>query len=112
LTPMDKTGTSLRILLHDTQANLENFSDRVNKLAGNIDESKREISTVKELYQQGHEKVVEDIVDLVNRCQLEVQRAVGAPAQAVEIKGLRVDLMQVDNRLKELESRMNMLQMV
>ena len=64
IAPVDKTGTSLRILLHDTQANLERFSERVGKLTGDIDESKREIGTVKALLQQDHEKTVEEIVDL------------------------------------------------
>lgn len=64
IAPVDKTGTSLRILLHDTQANLEKFSERVGKLTGDIDESKREIGTVKTLLQQDHEKTVEEIVDL------------------------------------------------
>lgn len=64
MTPVDKTGTSLRILLHDTQANLEKFSERVGKLTGDIDESKREIGTTKALLQQDHEKTVEEIVDL------------------------------------------------
>lgn len=64
ITPVDKTGTSLRILLHDTQANLEKFSERVGKLTGDIDESKREIGAAKALLQQDHEKTVEEIVDL------------------------------------------------
>src|ERR1700722_17501136 len=39
ITPIDKNGTSMRILLHDTSHNLEKFSDRVDKLTSGIDET-------------------------------------------------------------------------
>ncbi|KAH9931939.1 uncharacterized protein B0H18DRAFT_1116172 [Fomitopsis serialis] len=106
ITPVDKTGSSLRILLHDTQANLEKFSDRVTKLTGDINESKREIGVVKELLQTDHEKVIEQMVEL------EIQRAIGVPAQAAKIHDVRADLTRADTRLTALESKMYMLQVI
>lgn len=64
ITPTDKTGTSIRILLHDTRANLEDFSTRVHKLTDTIDETKREITSVQKLFQVGHEQVIEEAVSL------------------------------------------------
>ncbi|KAH9942032.1 hypothetical protein B0H21DRAFT_696588, partial [Amylocystis lapponica] len=58
-TPLDKAGTTIRILLHDTQANLERFSDRVITLTGGIDETKREITTIHKRFEQDREKLVE-----------------------------------------------------
>ena len=48
----------------------------------------------------------------VNRCQLEVQRSVGAPAQAEKVDDIRTDLANVVTRLTALENKMDMLQMV
>lgn len=62
--PTDKTGTSVRILLHDTRANLEEFSTRVQKLTNHIDETKREISDLHILFQNDHENVIEKTVGL------------------------------------------------
>ncbi len=64
IAPTDKTATSIRILLHDTRANLEDFSTRVHKLTDTIDETKREISGVQKLFQVGHEQVIEEVVSL------------------------------------------------
>jgi hypothetical protein len=38
IAPADKTGTSVRLLLHDTQATLEKFSQRIDKLVKGVDE--------------------------------------------------------------------------
>lgn len=38
LAPVDKTGTSVRLLLHDTQATLEKFSQRIDKLVKGVED--------------------------------------------------------------------------
>ena len=58
----------MRILLHDTQANLEKFSEHVDKLANGVSETKREMMTMQKLFQEDHEKVVGQIVDLGELC--------------------------------------------
>jgi hypothetical protein len=63
-TVQDKTGTSMRILLHDTQANFETFSTRVDALTSGIDNARREIVIVKDLFQGAQESLTMDIVDL------------------------------------------------
>lgn len=64
MAPLDKAGTSMRILLHDTQANLEKFSAHVDKLASGVSETKREMMTMQKLFQEDHDKLVGQIVDL------------------------------------------------
>ena len=64
IAPLDKAGTSMRILLHDTQANLEKFSERVDKMATGVSETKTEIITMQKLFLEDHEKLVGHTVDL------------------------------------------------
>jgi hypothetical protein len=64
IAPLDKAGTSMRILLHDTQANLEKFSERVDKLASGVGETKGEMVTMQQLFQEDREKLVGQTVDL------------------------------------------------
>ncbi|KAH9924588.1 hypothetical protein B0H21DRAFT_150907 [Amylocystis lapponica] len=112
ITPLDKAGTTMRILLHDTQANLERFSDRVITLTGGIDATKREITTIHKLFEQDREKLVEDTVDLVNRCQAEIQRSLGRPAQAPELDKLRADFLVVDRKFEALDKKIDVLHML
>ena len=62
--PRDKAATSTRILLHDTQANLEKFTERVDRLTEGIDAAKKELVTVQKLYQDEHEQLVGRIIEL------------------------------------------------
>ena len=41
--PADKTGTSVRILLHDTQATIEKFSERIDKLVSEAEDSRQKL---------------------------------------------------------------------
>jgi hypothetical protein len=54
----------MRILLHDTRANIEKFSSRVDILTNGVSEAKREIVTMQKLFQEDHEKIIEQTVDL------------------------------------------------
>ncbi|KAJ7751164.1 ATP-citrate synthase [Mycena olivaceomarginata] len=47
----------MRILLHDTQANFETFSTRVDTLTSGIDDARREIVIVKDLFQGAQESL-------------------------------------------------------
>ena len=41
--PADRTGTSVRILLHDTQATMEKFSERIDKLVSEAEDSRQKL---------------------------------------------------------------------
>ncbi|EEB97985.1 hypothetical protein MPER_02591 [Moniliophthora perniciosa FA553] len=109
LAPADKNATSTRILLHDTQANLQKFSERVEKMTQNVENTRREISTVKTLFQDEHEALVGEMVDLVNRCQSEIKRPLGTPAQAEKLEDFQKN---VELRLEHLDKRLDAIQMV
>ncbi|KAI0251198.1 hypothetical protein BJV78DRAFT_1282703 [Lactifluus subvellereus] len=64
LTPQDKAGTSTRILLHDTHARLEKFSERANSIFSELEASKREMIRVREEVESAREKEFEDIAHL------------------------------------------------
>ena len=63
-TPLDKNATSMRILLHDTQAHLERFSGHVRALVEGVNEAKHEIKTANGLFECDRECFVGDITDL------------------------------------------------
>ena|SRR6266576_535939 len=64
LTPLDKNATATRLLLHDTQANLEKFSGKVDKLLEGFSEAKSEVKLVKTLFERDREALVNDVIDL------------------------------------------------
>lgn len=63
-TPQDKTGTSTRMLLHDTHARLEHFSERANLAFSEIEASKREVVRVREEIEGAREKELDTIAQL------------------------------------------------
>ena len=64
LAPVDKAGSSTRMLLYDTQATLEKFSGHVEKLTARVEDTKREVSTAHKVFEFGHEKLLEQNVAL------------------------------------------------
>ena len=64
IAPLDRTGTSMRMLLHDTQANFEKFSSRIDTVASTIEATKHEIATMKSLFDEQSEKLSMEMVDL------------------------------------------------
>ncbi|KAF8199107.1 hypothetical protein BJ912DRAFT_1020382 [Pholiota molesta] len=105
--PLDKNATSMRILLHDTQANLEKFGEHVQRLVEGVKETKHEIKTTNTLFERDRETLVGDITDLVNRSQKEIQKAIGSPATNDCVQSFFKD---VSGRLTELDHRINAIQ--
>jgi hypothetical protein len=64
LTPQDKASTSTRILLHDTHARLEKFSERANTVLSEVETSRREMVRVREEVEGAREKEFEAIVQI------------------------------------------------
>ncbi|KAF7291017.1 hypothetical protein HMN09_01280800 [Mycena chlorophos] len=105
--PLDKTGTSMRVLLHDTQSNFERFAIRVDSLSSGIEDAHREIVAVKDLFGGAQESLVNDVVGVVNRCQTRIETAVGEPSQASAMEQFRKD---VEARFDTLTKRMDDMQ--
>jgi hypothetical protein len=68
LTPQDKASTSTRILLHDTHARLEKFSERANAIFSEVETSRREMVRVREEVEGAREKELDAIVQLGAFC--------------------------------------------
>ena len=62
--PLDKNATSMRVLLHDTQANFEKFAIHIGKLIDGVNETKHEIKTTNDLFERDRQTLVGDIIDL------------------------------------------------
>lgn len=130
LTPQDKAGTSTRILLHDTHARLEVFSERANSIFSGIEASRREMVRVREEVESAREKELDTIAQLsmffwriyacypvliqdvhiyapVNRCQSSLQRMIGEPAQAREAVMMQASLTVTTERLHALDEKIN-----
>jgi hypothetical protein len=64
VTPQNKAGTSTRILLHDTHARLEKFSERANSIFSGVEASRREMVRVREEVESAREKELDTIAQL------------------------------------------------
>ncbi|KAK2465682.1 hypothetical protein APHAL10511_002226 [Amanita phalloides] len=107
LTPLDRNATSTRVLLHDTQANLEKFSAKIDKLLTEFSEAKSEVNLVKTLFERDRESLTNDIIDLVNRCQTQIQKTLGSPAQSFVLDQFSKEVSQ---RLENLDKRLDAIQ--
>ncbi|KAF8998532.1 hypothetical protein BDQ17DRAFT_1309102 [Cyathus striatus] len=107
--PMDKHATSMRVLLHDTQLNFENFAKHTEKLLKEVGESKNEIKVLKALFEREHETLTGEIMDLVNRCQTQIQKSLGTPAQASHLSQIQKE---IELRLSNFDERLESIKMV
>lgn len=62
--PLDKTATTMRVLLHDTQMNLERFSGSVERLIEDVNRAEDGIKTTNLLFEKEHDKLMGDFIDL------------------------------------------------
>ncbi|KAI0282781.1 hypothetical protein BGY98DRAFT_906168, partial [Russula aff. rugulosa BPL654] len=118
-TPQDKTGTSTRMLLHDTHARLEAFSERANLVFSEIEASKREIVRVREDVESARERELDTIAQLsmfliffpriyaFNRCQSSLQKTIGEPVQSREVAMIQAGLTVTTERLHAIEENIN-----
>ncbi|KIY62718.1 hypothetical protein CYLTODRAFT_316738, partial [Cylindrobasidium torrendii FP15055 ss-10] len=109
MAPVDKTSTSMRILLHDTQAHFETFSDRVEKLTTTLEDTQKDIPLTKNLFEKEHENLSNEVYGLANRCQMEIVKAVGQPLQAPAAGAMHQE-MQL--RLESIDRRIDSMQLV
>ncbi|KZP30546.1 hypothetical protein FIBSPDRAFT_777305, partial [Athelia psychrophila] len=103
--PQDRSGTSMRMLIHDTQAMFEKYSGCANDLLKGVGEAKRTMIVAQKLFEEDHEKIVGQTVDLANRCQVEVQKTLGTPAQAQKLEDLHQESRLALTKIDSLEKR-------
>ncbi|KAH6916113.1 basidiospore development protein [Coprinopsis sp. MPI-PUGE-AT-0042] len=108
LGPQDKNATTMRVLLHDTQMNLEKFSGHVETLIADVRETAQGLRTTSSLFEREHDKLTGDMIDLVNRSQTQVQTSLGSPAQSSAldafVKTVELRLDGLDKRLDAIHS--------
>ncbi|KIJ65116.1 hypothetical protein HYDPIDRAFT_88719 [Hydnomerulius pinastri MD-312] len=112
LAPLDKTGTSMRMLVHDTQANLEKFSSRLDGLLSRVDDCKNQVLNANKLLESERDRVLTEILDIASRCQSELKAHVGAPAQAHTFEVMHVSQLSIEKTVQALERRIDALQVV
>ncbi|EIN05660.1 hypothetical protein PUNSTDRAFT_27958, partial [Punctularia strigosozonata HHB-11173 SS5] len=100
--PVDKSNISARMLLHDTQAQLERFSHRADLLLQGVDDVKAGTSTTQALFKQDREALVDEFVRIASRCQKELRLCLGEPAQASKLNEATMLLSTTDSRLSAL----------
>ncbi len=54
----------MRMLLHDTQAIMEKFSERVEKLTSGVDKAQQDISAVQRMFEHERENTMSETVAL------------------------------------------------
>ncbi|KAF9244649.1 hypothetical protein BU15DRAFT_21343, partial [Melanogaster broomeanus] len=112
LAPLDKTGTSMRMLIHDTQANLEKFSARLDSLLQRVDDCRAQVLNANELLDNERDKVLSEILDIANRCQSELKAHVGTPSQAHTLDLVHVSQISTEKTVQALDKRIDGLQTV
>jgi hypothetical protein len=67
ITPVDKTGTSMRVLLSDTQVNFERFGERVGRLIDGVEETRLKMDVMKGMCEEERERMGGLVGDLGER---------------------------------------------
>ncbi|CDO69324.1 hypothetical protein BN946_scf184746.g5 [Trametes cinnabarina] len=107
--PVDRAGASTRILLHDTQAHLEKFTERLSQLTLDFNDAKRELLAVQRLYQDDHEQLLDKMTGLANRSQTELQKTMGSPAQSSELDKVSKEISHLAIRMEALDKKFDNL---
>ncbi|KAF8127370.1 hypothetical protein EV363DRAFT_1515071 [Boletus edulis] len=106
----DKTGTSMRMLIHDTQVNLEKFSTRLDGLLQRVDCCRDQVVNANKLLDVERDKVLTEILEIAHRCQSEMKTHVGTPAQAPALDLVHVSQVSTEKSVQALEKRIDALQ--
>ena len=131
IAPQDKTGTSMRMLIHDTQVNLEKFSTRLDGLLQRVDDSRAQVVNANKLLDVERDKVLTEILEIgtltcawgiidrsrvcgseANKCQSEMKAHVGTCAQAPALDLVHVTQVSTEKSMQALEKRIDALQAV
>ncbi|KAI9573750.1 hypothetical protein HD554DRAFT_2012501, partial [Boletus coccyginus] len=112
IAPQDKAGTSMRMLIHDTQVNLEKFSTRLDGLLQRVDDCRAQVVNANKLLDVERDKVFTEILEIAHRCQTEMKAHVGTPAQAPDLDLVRVAQVSTERSVQALEKRIDALQVV
>ncbi|KDQ50435.1 hypothetical protein JAAARDRAFT_211744 [Jaapia argillacea MUCL 33604] len=112
LTPVDKPSTSWRILLADTQSQLQKFSGRVDGLLKTVEDVKMRVGEVEGRWESGFEAPRADVGDLMDRSQRMVLQTMGNPVQISMMESVLKDVDSTERRLEALDRRVDVLHLL
>ncbi|KAG1816253.1 hypothetical protein EV424DRAFT_1325033 [Suillus variegatus] len=112
MAPVDRTNTSMRMLIHDMQATLEKFSTRVDTLLINVKDAKTEVVNCNRISESERERVLDEISNNSKKVQTELKACIGAPSQASSLELVQKSQSSAENSIQALNKRIDAIQMV
>ncbi|KAG1764050.1 hypothetical protein EDD22DRAFT_736805, partial [Suillus occidentalis] len=109
MAPVDRTNTSMRMLIHDMQATLEKFSTRVDTLLTNVKDAKTEVVNCNRISEGERERVLDEIS---NSCESELKACIGAPSQASSLELIQKSQSSAESSIQALDKRIDAIQTV
>ncbi|KAG2358563.1 hypothetical protein BDR07DRAFT_1294542 [Suillus spraguei] len=112
MAPVDRTNTSMRMLIHDMQATLEKFSARVDTLLINVKDAKTEVINCNRILECERERVLDEISNSSKKAQTELKACIGAPSQASSLELIQKSQYSAENSIQALDKRIDAIQTV
>ncbi|KAG2071549.1 hypothetical protein BDR04DRAFT_1052625 [Suillus decipiens] len=112
MAPVDRTNTSMRMLIHDMQATLEKFSARVDTLLINVKDAKTEVINCNRISESERERVLDEISNSSKKAQTELKACIGAPSQASSLELIQKSQYSAENSIHALDKRIDAIQTV
>ncbi|KAG2121875.1 hypothetical protein DEU56DRAFT_718951, partial [Suillus clintonianus] len=100
--PVDRTNTSMRMLIHDMQATLEKFSTRVDTLLANVQDVKNEAVNFNRISENERERVLDEISNSSKKVQTELKACIGVPSQASALELVQKSQSLTENSIQAL----------
>lgn len=102
IVPQDRVGTSMRVLVHDTQSRLDGLSTKLDGLFTQVGDTRSQITDAN--------KALAEITKSVGRSQSELTARIGALGQTQTLELVRASQANTENALRTLEKRIDALQ--
>ncbi|KAG1864899.1 hypothetical protein F4604DRAFT_1015278 [Suillus subluteus] len=112
MAPVDRTNTSMRMLIHDMQATLEKFSTRVDTLLINVKDAKTEVVNCNRISESERERVLDEISNTSKKVQIELKACIGAPSQVSSLELVQKSQSSAENSIQALDKRIDAIQTV
>ncbi|OAX43197.1 hypothetical protein K503DRAFT_681758 [Rhizopogon vinicolor AM-OR11-026] len=110
--PVDRTNTSMRMLIHDMQATLERFSTRVDTLLVNVKDAKTEVANCNRISESERERILDEITSSSKKVQNELKACIGAPSQASALELIQKSQASANISIQALDKRIDAIQTV
>ncbi|KAG0705601.1 hypothetical protein DFH29DRAFT_799892 [Suillus ampliporus] len=110
--PVDRTNTSMRMIIHDMQATLEKFSTRVDTLLTNVKDAKTEVINCNRISESERERIYTLITPLAKKVQAELKACIGTPSQVSALELVQKSQSSAESSIQALDKRIDAIQTV